>query len=138
MQVVADTVIFTPFHVLGFFAFMNSIDGGSYKVGSNPVPRKQLLSAEPLRLPCKSAHTATMCVRAEPAGEVCKRLHGHPPYRVHCVATVPSAELCTGASETPTGSDERRHHRRQRVPVLVRSHHHRAGALLPVACMKRV
>jgi hypothetical protein len=30
--VLADTLLFTPFHVIGFFAFMNAVEGGSFKV----------------------------------------------------------------------------------------------------------
>ena len=32
LQVAADTVLFTPVYVAAFFAFMNSMDGGSLKV----------------------------------------------------------------------------------------------------------
>lgn len=31
-QVFADTFLFTPFHVIGYFAFMNAVEGGSLQV----------------------------------------------------------------------------------------------------------
>ncbi len=45
LQVAADTVLFTPVYVAAFFAFMNSVEGGNFKV---TAPRDYSAGAEAL------------------------------------------------------------------------------------------